>query len=205
MAFTDFKTISEVQKKYSIEYRRANFITAHTFSASQALLDELQFAEEYIDIRVSEAAIRENLIFPILREVYRKYAKTFALWSHQWIKYDDILLGTPDYFLAKRSRLGKTVLETPFLLFAEAKKNDFDAGWGQCLAEMYAAQKLNETESGKPLTIYGVVTDGQIWQFGKLEGSVYFLNPKIFTVDDLTELLGALDFIHEEMLRQLQT
>jgi hypothetical protein len=204
MAFTDFKTIGEVQKKYSISYQREEFIVAKPFAASRILLDELEFAEEYIDIRVSEAAIRENLIFPILREVYRKYAEAFALWSHQWIRYDDLLLGTPDYFLAKRSKLGKTVLETPFLLFAEAKKNDFDAGWGQCLAEMYAAQKMNETETGKPLTIYGVVTDGQTWQFGKLEESAYYYNPKIFTADDLTELLGALDYVHAQMLHQLQ-
>ena len=203
MACTDFKTLGEVQKKYSIKYRQENFVGVNSFVASAVLLDELQFAEAYIDVRVSEMAIRENLIFPVLREVYRKYADSFSLWSHQYIKYDNVLLGTPDYFLSRRSALGKTVLESPFLLFTEAKKNDFDAGWGQCLAEMYAAQKMNEPEYENTLTVFGVVTDGQTWQFGKLVGSDYFYNTKIFTLDDLPELLGGLDFIHHEMLIQI--
>ena len=203
MAFTDFKTISEVQKKYSIKYQQENFVVINAYQATQVLLDELKFAETYIDVRVSEMAIRENLIFPILREIYRKYAETFSLWSHQYIKYDDVLLGTPDYFLSKRSELGKTVLEPPFLLFAEAKKNDFDAGWGQCLAEMYSAQKMNELEYGKLLTIFGIVTDGQTWQFGKLTENIYIYNTKIFTLDDLNELLGGLDFVHQEMFNQI--
>ena len=204
MAFTDFKTVGEVQKKYSIKYQQENFVAINLLAASAVLLDELQFAETYIDVRVSEMAIRENLIFPVLREIYRKYADSFSLWSHQYIKYDDVLLGTPDYFLSKRSILGKTVLESPFLLFAEAKKNDFDAGWGQCLAEMYAAQKMNELEYKNILTIFGVVTDGQTWQFGKLSGSVYFYNTKTFTLGALDELLGGLDFIHQEVLNQIK-
>ncbi|MBX7172068.1 MAG: hypothetical protein K1X72_13980 [Pyrinomonadaceae bacterium] len=205
MAFTDFKTVGEVQKKYSIKYQQENFVAINPFQASQTLLDELQFAEKYIDVRVSEMAIRENIIFPILREIYRQYAETFSLWSHQYIRYDDVLLGTPDYFLSKRSELGKTVLEPPFLLFSEAKKNDFDAGWGQCLAEMYSAQKMNEQEYGKILTIFGIVTDGQTWQFGKLAENIYTYNFKIFTLDDLNELLGGLDFVHQEMSEQIKS
>ena len=203
MAFTDFKTIGEVQKKYLIKYEQENFVAINPIEASRTLLDELSFAEKYIDVRVSEMAIRENIIFPVLRENYRNYAETFSLWSHQYIKYDDVLFGTPDYFLSKRSELGKTVLEPPFLLFSEAKKNDFDAGWGQCLAEMYSAQKMNEQESGKTLTIFGIVTDGQTWQFGKLTENVYTYNTKIFTLDDLNELLGGLDFVHQEMSKQI--
>jgi hypothetical protein len=38
--------------------------------------------------------------------------------------------------------LGKTVLEAPMVIVVEAKKNDFEQGWGQCLAELAASQKL---------------------------------------------------------------
>ena len=37
------------------------------------------------------------------------------------------------FFFAKRSPLGP-VRDRPYVLFVEAKKDDFDAGWGQCLA-----------------------------------------------------------------------
>ena len=62
------------------------------------------------------------------KEAYRKYAERFSLWSHRFIKYDEVLVGTPDYFIAKRSDLGKTVLGKPLLLMVEAKKNNFDKG-----------------------------------------------------------------------------
>ena len=137
MAFTDFRTISEVQKKYSIKYQQENFVMINLYPASQVLLDELKFAETYIDVRVSEMAIRENLIFPILREIYRKYAEVFSLWSHQYIKYDDILLGTPDYFLSKRSELGKTVLNRLFCFSPKPRKTILtqvgDNVWRKCI------------------------------------------------------------------------
>ena len=195
MAFTDFKTIAEVQERYLIKYRTAHFIQSNVIEVSPKLIEELSFVEQYIDTRVSEFAIRENLIFPVLREVYKKYAEQFSLWSHRFIKYDEVLVGTPDYFVSKRSELGKTVLGKPLMVMIEAKKNDFDEGWAQCLAEMVAAQKLNENK----LPIYGIVTDGQVWQFGKLEDATYTYNEKLFTLDDLAELLGALDYVYEQL------
>ena len=195
MAFTDFKTIAEVQERYLIKYRTAHFIQSNVIEVSPKLIEELSFVEQYIDTRVSEFAIRENLIFPVLRDVYKKYAEQFSLWSHRFIKYDEVLVGTPDYFVSKRSELGKTVLGKPLMVMIEAKKNDFDEGWAQCLAEMVAAQKLNENE----LPIYGIVTDGQVWQFGKLEDATYTYNEKLFILDDLAELLGALDYVYEQL------
>ena len=199
MAFTDFKTIGEVQERFSIKYQQSDFVRINPVEASPKLIEELLFVEHYIDTRVSEFAIRENLIFPVLREIYKKYAEQFSLWSHRFIKYDEVLVGTPDYFVSKRSELGKTVLGKPLLLMTEAKKNDFDEGWAQCLAEMFTAQKINANE----LIIYGIVTDGQVWQFGKLERDIYTENEKLFTLDNLAELLGALDYIYQKMQEQI--
>ena len=199
MAFTDFKTIAEVQEKYSIRYEANDFIVPQPGLVSKTLEEELSFVARYVDTRVSEFAIRETLIFPVLREAYKKYAEQFSLWSHRFVKYDERLTGTPDYFISKRSELGKTVLGKPLLLMAEAKKNDFDEGWAQCLAEMVAAQKINESN----LTIFGCVTDGQVWQFGKLEKDIYTYNEKLFTLDETAELLGAWDFIFSAMKKQI--
>ena len=195
MAFTDFKTIADVQECFLIKYQAADFVRSNVVEVSPKLKEELTFVAQYIDTRVSEFAIRENLIFPVLREVYKKYAEQFSLWSHRFIKYDEVLVGTPDYFVSRRSELGKTVLGKPLLLMMEAKKNDFDEGWAQCLVEMVAAQKLN----GNELPIYGCVTDGQVWQFGKLAGAIYTYNDKLFTLDDLAELLGAWDYLYEQI------
>ena len=42
----------------------------------------------------------------------------------------------------------------------EAKQNNFTEGWGQCLAELVAAQKLNKNNQ---IPIHGIVTDGELW------------------------------------------
>ena len=47
-----------------------------------------------------------------------------------------------DSFISTRSELGKLVVGTPLIMLVEAKKNDFEIGWGQCLAELVAAQKI---------------------------------------------------------------
>jgi hypothetical protein len=41
---------------------------------------------------------------------------------------------------------------------------NFNEGWAQILSEMIAAQIVNENQS---LDIYGVVSTGSFWEFGK--------------------------------------
>ena len=100
MAFTDFKTIAEVQEQFLIRYETSEFIHPQPVIVSSTLEEELSFVTRYVDTRVSEFAIRETLIFPVLREAYKKYAVQFSLWSHRFVKYDDRLTGTPDYFIS---------------------------------------------------------------------------------------------------------
>ena len=110
-------------------------------------------------------------------------------------RYNDKLSGTPDYLIATRSALGKTVLEAPLVMVAEAKKNDFEQGWGQCLAELVAAQKING-DAG--FAVQGIVTDGKLWEFGKLAGNTFVKNIEGFTVDHLGKLFGALNFVFQK-------
>jgi hypothetical protein len=85
--------------------------------------------------------------------------------------------------------LGKTVLGIPILVVIEAKQNNFIEGWGQCLAELVAAQKLNR-DAQKP--VYGIVTDAEIWQFGKLQEAVFTKHRTHLVIDNLSSLCGAL-------------
>ncbi len=105
--------------------------------------------------------------------------------------YDEMLSGTPDYMLSKESELGKTVLDKPIIIVVEAKKNDFEQSWGQCLAKLVAAQKINENSDK---AIYGIVTDGNLWQFGCLLKNVFAKNSENFTIDNLVKLYGALKY-----------
>ena len=198
MAFSDYKTISQVQAEYKIKYQEENFILVKDFELSEAFLEDFEFNQKNMDIFSSEAARCEIIIFPILREVYKHYYEKTSFWVQKSISYDDKLNGTPDYVVSKKSDLGKTMLEFPLLIVVEAKKSDFEQGWAQCLSELVAAEYLNKTPQ---IPTYGIVTDGKLWEFGKLVEKDFTKNIDSFTVTGLKKLFGAVQFIFDEATR----
>ena len=192
MAFSDFKTLSEVQEEFGIRYTEDDFVAAEPSSPSAEFLRDFEFTREHINVFASEASRCETIIFPILKESYKGYADRYALWIKQPLAYDDVLNGTPGYFISTRSELGKTVVGRPLILLVEAKKNDFEQGWGQCLAELVAAQKINDNPD---FPVYGIVTDGTLWQFGRLVGDNFTQNRKDFALANLPTLFGAVNAV----------
>ncbi|NES79397.1 MULTISPECIES: hypothetical protein [Okeania] len=190
MAFSDFKTISDVQKKYRIKYSEENLIVSQELLPSDSFIKDFEFNKENIDLFASEASRSEIIISPLLREVYKKYYQKYSFWIRKSISYDEILSGTPDYIFSRRSELGKTVLEKPIVIVVEAKRNDFEHGWGQCLAELFASQKINDNFFRG---VYGIVTDGNLWQFGKLVADNFIKDSGNFTIDNLPRVYGALE------------
>ncbi len=198
MAFSDYKHISQVQQQFRIKYREEQFITAPPVEPPPQFIEEFNFNKENLDLYASEASRAELIILPALREVYKPYAAHAVLWIQKPVNYDAMLNGTPDYLLATRSELGKTVLAMPLLAVAEAKRNDFEQGWGQCLAELVAGQKLN----GDPdLAVYGIVTDGRRWEIGRLLGDTFVQNDEAYNTDDWPLLFGALHFIFQTAVK----
>ena len=193
MAFIDFKAIPDVQEQFRITYVADNFFgTEEPLHPSDQFLSELEFNMKYIDVYASEAARCENVIYPILREVYKRYADAYALWVKKPLTYDETLSGTPDYFISTRSELGILTVGTPLIMLVEAKKNDFEQGWGQCLAELVAAQKINDAPD---VPVYGIVSDGERWQFGKLVDDGFTQNRTTFSIDNLPALFGAINAV----------
>ena len=193
MAFTDFKSIAQVQETFDIKYSEADYIQyTADIEPSSAFLEEFTFSREHIDVFASETSRCENVIYPILRDVYKRYVDCFSLWSHKSIAYDAQLSGTPDYLISTKSALGKTVLGTPIIVVVEAKRNDFVEGWGQCLAELVAIQKIND-DNVKP--IYGVVTDGELWQFGRLAENLFTRHKTALSIGELERVFGAIAYL----------
>lgn len=201
MAFSDFQKISEVQERFRVTYTEEDFVEVEPFPPSSEFLRDFEFTREYLNVFSSEASRCETIIFPVLKENYKAYADQYALWIKQSITYDDVLNGTPDYFVSTRSELGKTVVGTPLILLVEAKKNDFEQGWGQCLAELVAVQKIKakNLNGSTVLPVYGIVTDGTLWQFGRLIGNTFTQNRTDFTLANLSTLFGAVDSVFKEV------
>lgn len=191
MAFGSFKTLEEVLRRYQIQVRSIEFVRPLPRSVADHFRERLEFHRHTAPVSVSDEAICEFLIAPILQEVWHTFSDTLMIWSHVALTADDSLQGFPDYFFAKRSPLGP-VRDKPYVLFVEAKKDDFDAAWAQCLAAMLAAQRLNQPGAS---IIHGGVSNGTVWYFGMLDGNALSRDPRAFTVDDLPGLFAALNFV----------
>ena len=200
MAFSNYKDIGSVLKEFQITYTEANFMGEIEFSISDYFREDLQTVMQDGVPSASEFSICENLIYPILKEVWKCYRSKFVLWGHRSLTYDENFSGFPEYILAKRSPLGKVVFDKPYFLLIEAKQDKFSEGWAQCLAEMVAAQKLNDELQ---VTVFGIVSNGKDWEFGKLEKTLFNQNTNRYFIQDLDQLFAAVNYVFQQCEVQL--
>ena len=119
----------------------------------QALKQQFEDILPFVSLS-SETARRELLVAPLIIEIVRlcrcQLRIEYPINVNAWLK------GELDYLL--RSQTSLTVIE--------AKRDDLTRGFTQLAVEMIALSQLEEQE-----TLYGAVTMGEIWRFGKLESS----------------------------------
>ncbi len=195
MPFSSYKTINDVVKEFQITYTQSNFIQEIEFNISDYFREDLEIVMQDGAADCSEFAICENLIYPVLKEVWKQYRQNFILWSHKSLTFDEKLSGFPEYVLAKKSPLGNVVFDQPYFILIEAKQDNFEAGWAQCLAEMIAAQRLNENPDQE---LFGIVSNGKLWQFGKLKIHTFTLNKNSYLIDNLDKLFAAINYLFQQ-------
>ena len=65
---------------------------------------------------------------------------------------------------------------------------------------MIAAQRLNgELE----IIVFGIVSNGSTWQFGKLEKEVFTRNVTPYTIYELDKLFAAVNYVFQQCELQL--
>ncbi len=104
----------------------------------------------------TEAARREILISPLVLALM-DYAP-IQLRIEYGVKVSEQLKGSLDYYLQGRHNL----------LVIEAKNADLTRGFTQLAVELIALDQW--TDSEEP-TLYGAVSTGDVWQFGRLKRS----------------------------------
>lgn len=85
----------------------------------------------------------------------------------------------------------------PYIIMSEAKKDDFEQGWGQCLIAAKAAWMINGKD-GYDFDIYGIVSTGRIWEFGKYTTDNKFYKTDPYSTAYPEFILGILDEIFTE-------
>jgi hypothetical protein len=200
MPFGDFKSLGDAIRQLQVTEIHEDFLTPKAYSINEYFRSWLERTLLDCPVSCSEFAVCENLIYPVLREVHRSYAKDLVVWSHASLFQGDRFLGVPDYIVAKRSPLSVEVMGPPIATIMEAKRNDFDAGWGQCLAAMQVAQTLN----GPPMrVVYGGVSDGFVWRFGKLQRQTFSRHSQPYDLSRLDELVAVLNGLFELCRQQV--
>ncbi len=191
MGFTDFKNLSRVAYKFNCEVEKTNFIEQTEFDCEEWMFKYITKNIESGPSYSSEASICERIISPIINLIAE--AHNLPVWSHVQLDVNKELdlVGTPDYLLAP-ALPGEEEYKLPIACIGEAKKDKFTEGWGQTASEMIAAQMLNKN---KKVPIYGLVTNGSFWEFGKLEGNKLTLEKKAFSASrDLQEIFNVLNW-----------
>jgi hypothetical protein len=119
------------------------------------------------------------------------------VWKGAYLEGEDVC-GNADYLIAER----RAYLEAPFVCVIEAKKDNFEQGAAQCLVEMQTCQAICQ-QLGKPIDIYGIVTNGEGWKFYRLAGNQEVSESLLYGIGEMSILLGLLRSIFQDCARNL--
>ncbi|MCI5130159.1 MAG: hypothetical protein D3904_01260 [Candidatus Electrothrix sp. EH2] len=193
MPYGKFESVEQVARIFSVKVNDAfvagskaiELPTPLVQSIRAKLLDSLSFR--------NEATICNKVITPILNAV-AEHNKPLNVWIEEpfYVDQEKGLVGEPDYLIAPATEYGG--MELPPLCIIEAKKQDWDGGWAQALAEMVAASLQGAD------ICYSAVTTGKIWQFGKMESSIFSKDPnQISATRELQLVFDTLNWMFSEI------
>jgi hypothetical protein len=132
------------------------------------------------------------LICPILLEVKDILNQQISLFSGSDFTVDPSLglNGVCDFLFSLSSE--QLFIEAPVVVVVEAKREDLNAGLGQCLAIAFAVQMFNQQNNRAIATIYGAVTTGDRWKFLKLVDKTATIGLLEYNIPPVEKILGIL-------------
>ncbi|MBG1261808.1 hypothetical protein [Nostoc commune] len=193
MDYSEF-SLAKAKQEFSLTTleKRDIFAEAPELAASNLLVEILNYNLAIALGSNSEKARSELIIAPILVDLRRQLPEQIGLFSGVDFTVDNSkgLNGTCDFIITKSPEI--LILTAPVITVVEAKKENINAGLGQCAAEMVAAKIFNQQAATEIKTIYGAVTTGSIWQFLKLEAQTLTIDLSEYYLKDVNKILGIL-------------
>jgi hypothetical protein len=195
MPYSSF-TLDEVEQRFDLKLKTGRFLPVLEPIAPSNLLQQflattLPLAQE----TGSEKARSEFIIAPILVELRTLLANSISIFSGEDFTVDRELglNGICDFLISRSPTQFK--INAPVVALVEAKKGVLKDGWGQCIAEMVAAQRFNQIHEQAIDLIYGVVTSGTGWQFLQMQGDQIIIDPEEYSLQPLERLLSVLSWM----------
>ncbi|KAB8315167.1 hypothetical protein SD81_034950 [Tolypothrix campylonemoides VB511288] len=193
MPYSDF-TLRRIKQDFNLTIvEQATFLPPIQPQPPSAFLST--FLDKHLPLALAlntEKARSEMLICPILLEIKDIFQQQISLFSGNDFTVDPSvgLSGLCDFLISRSSE--QLFIEAPAVVVVEAKREDLNAGLGQCVAEMIAAQRFNEKNNSSVPIIYGTVTTGDRWKFLKLKGQTVTIGLLEYTVPPVEQILGIL-------------
>ena len=200
MAYSDFKTFDQINQDLGIAIEAGSELYRHIepVKLTAWFIETMKMAYTKA-IRINTESSRQSLIVDnVLMELNQHIEISFFLENTFNVDADKGLMGNPDGIISKRDN--QLYITSPVIVMVEAKKSDLGSGLPQCIAEMEAAKIFNERK-GKPVSpVYGVVTDGVLWQFLSLQDGTATVDSYLYSFDDGSRIVGILKFFVENSI-----
>jgi hypothetical protein len=195
VAYSNF-TIAQVKGQFGISVVTEKFFgDLPKLSPSEWLTNLLGKSAPLAVTLGTEKARSELIIAPLLFEFRELLDRQVSFFSGAdfTVDLEAGLNGVCDFLLTKST--SEVNIEAPAIVIIEAKKGELSAGWGQCAAEMIAAQKFNLMNARELDTIYGAVTTGTMWQFLQLTDRVLMIDVTEYPLEPIDRILGILQWM----------
>jgi len=193
MSYSDF-TLDRVKKVFDLTLsdKIDNFADTPELPCSAILTETLKENVSLALASNTEKSRSGMIIAPILIELRKQLNYQISLFSGIDFTIDPSqgLNGNCDFIISRSPEL--LLLSAPVITVVEAKKENINAGLGQCVAEMLAAQLFNEREGNDISAIYGCVTTGTNWKFLKLVGKIVEIDLSEYYLSNVNKILGIL-------------
>ncbi|OYE00683.1 hypothetical protein [Nostoc sp. 'Peltigera membranacea cyanobiont' 232] len=202
MSYSDF-TLDRVRKTFglTISDKTDIFASVHEVECPPLLTELLRENVPLALASNTEKSRSEMIIAPILIAVRKYLNNQISLFSGIDFTVDSAqgLNGNCDFIISRSPEL--LILNAPVVTIVEAKKENINAGLGQCVAEMLAAKLFNEREGNNIQAIYGTVTTGTNWKFLKLIEQVIEIDLSEYYINNIGKIIGILsNILTEEVL-----
>jgi hypothetical protein len=195
MPYSSF-TLDDVEEKFGLDFQASSFIPElKPIPPSEWLKETLLMTLPLAKIAGSEKARAEFIIAPILVELIKLTNNEISVFSGEDFTVDRELglNGICDFIISRSSNQIK--VSAPVIALVEAKKGVLKDGWGQCIAEMLAANKFNEHRKKSIEYMYGIVTSGNSWQFLRMKEKTVIIDPDEYTIASIEKLLAILNWM----------
>jgi hypothetical protein len=193
MAYGDF-TLDRAETQFGLVTSTAEdyFAEVAPVAISESLQRHLVKRSPLAIAIGTEKARSELLIMPVLLEAVDQFGQDCSLFSGTEFSPDpdNGLRGICDFLLSLSPE--QLLIKAPVVAVVEAKRDDISTGWGQCIAEMVAAQRFNRARGREIKSVYGVVTTGTNWRFLRLIAKTVYVDRTEYYLKEVEKIVGIL-------------